>query len=108
MARLFWLVVMLAGAGAVAAGTSWAAAYVSVGRLLGAPPPEMGTQRTAFLWQGMPQEPGNPRAWRFAFAPTRIPGAPRVQIYVSPTGRVIRTDPPDLAARVKAFHNTGY
>jgi hypothetical protein len=108
MARLFWLVVMLAVAGAGLGGASWAAAYTAVGKLLGAPPPEMGTQRTAFLWRGMPQQPGHPRAWQFAYGPTRIPGAPRVQIYVSPTGQLIRTDPPDLASRIKAFHNTGY
>jgi hypothetical protein len=108
MARLFWLLVMLAIAGAVVGGISWAAAYTAVGTLLGAPPPVMGSQKVTFLWKGMPRQPGNPRAWQFAFGPTRIPGAPRVQIYVSPTGQVIRTEPADLEARIKAFHNTGY
>jgi hypothetical protein len=105
MARFFWLLVMLAIGGSIAAGVSWAAAYTTVGTLLGAPPPRMGTQTTAFLWRGMPRVPGHPRAWRFAFGPTAIPGAQRVQIYVGPTGRLIRTDPPDLAARLRAFRS---
>ena len=108
MARLFWLLVMLAIGAAVAAGGSWAAAYTTVGNRLGALPPQMGTQTTTFLWRGMPEVAGHPRAWRFAYGPTLIPGTPRVQIYVGVKGRLIRTDPPDLAARLKAFHNKGY
>jgi hypothetical protein len=41
--------------------------------------------------------------WRFAFGPTVIPGAPTVRIYVSPFGRVVATDPADLAERLKAL-----
>jgi hypothetical protein len=108
MGRLFWLVIMLGIAGAVVGLVSWIAAYSTVGRLLGAPPPQMGKQKTRFLWQGMPRETGNPRAWQFSFGPTAIPGAPRVVIYVSPTGDLIRTDPADLAGRVKALHDRGY
>jgi hypothetical protein len=108
MARLFWMIVMLGFIGAVAAGISWIGAYVAIGKLLGSPPPEMGSQKTTFLWQGMPHFRGHPRAWRFAFGPTRIPGAERVQIYVDPAGHIIMTDPPDLEARLEAFRRTGY
>ncbi|HYT71099.1 MAG TPA: hypothetical protein VEK78_06920 [Gemmatimonadales bacterium] len=104
MARLFWLTVMAAFAAALLAGASWAGAYAAVGTLLGSPPPEMGTQSTTFLWRGMPQRPGHPRVWRFAFGPTRIPGAPTVRIYVSPLGRVVQIEPADLEARVKLLH----
>ena len=104
MARLFWLTVMAAFVAALLAGASWALALAAVGTLLGAPPPEMGTQSTTFLWQGMPQLPGHPRVWRFAFGPTRIPGAPTVRIYVTPLGQVVSTEPADLEARVKALH----
>jgi hypothetical protein len=55
MARLFWLVVMLAFVGLLAMGASWAAAYTSVGTLLGAPPPRMGTQTTTVLWRDQPK-----------------------------------------------------
>ena len=103
MARLFWWTIMAAFAAALLAGASWAAAFYAVGDLLGSPPPAMGTQTTTFLWSGMPQLPGNPRVWRFAFGPTQIPGAPTVRIYVTPLGRVVETEPANLAALLKAF-----
>ena len=101
MARLFWLTVMAALGVALLVGASWVAAYTAVGNLLGSPPPEMGRQSTALLWQGAPELPGHPRVWRFAFAPTRIPRAPSVRVYVTPLGHLIETEPPDLAARIK-------
>jgi hypothetical protein len=104
MARFFWYTLGLAAIAAVVAGASWAIAYNTVNDVLGAPPPMMGKQRTTFLWEGMPRVAGHPRAWRFAFGPTRIPGAPNVTIYVSPTGRLLQTEPKDLANRVKAMH----
>ena len=108
MGRLFRLTLMLAFVGALVVGASWALAYNSVGTLLGSPPPQMGSQTTTFLWDGLPQVEGHPRVWSFAFSPTRIPGARNVRIYVAPLGRVVLTEPADLAARTKAFHNTGY
>jgi hypothetical protein len=104
MARLFWLTLMAGFAAGLLAGASWLGAYAAVGTLLGAPPPEMGTQTTTFLWHGMPQAPGHPRVWRFAFGPTRIPGAPTVRIYVTPLGRVVAIEPADLEARIKTLH----
>jgi hypothetical protein len=68
----------------------------------------MGNRSTTFLWHGMSQLRGHPRAWRFAFGPTLIPGAQNVRIYVAPTGRILLTEPFDLAARLRGFHNTGY
>ena len=108
MARLFWVAVMLGIAGAVAVGISWIAAYATVAKLLGSPPPRMGAQDVRLHWRGLPNQTGHPRAWEFAFGPTAIPGAPRVVIYVGPTGNLIRTVPADLAARVSALHNRGY
>jgi hypothetical protein len=102
MARLIWLLFMLAIVAALVLGASWAIAYNTVGTLLGAPPPQMGSQKTAFLWQSRPP------AWRFAFGPTLIPGAPRVSIFVSPTGKIIRTEPADLASKLQAFRRTPY
>jgi hypothetical protein len=108
MARLFWLILVLAFVAALLAGASWAVAYNTVGTILGAPPPKMGTQTTRLLWNGMPPQEKHPLLWRFAFGPTVIPGATRVAIYVGPTGQVIRTEPADLDARLLAFHRTGY
>src|SRR5881398_1440683 len=106
MARLFWLMVMAAIGAALVLGASWAAAYTAVANVLGAPPPQMGTQSTALLWQGAPELPGHPRVWRFAFGPTRIPGAPTVRIYVT-LGHLVKTEPADLAERVKLMER-GY
>lgn len=108
MARLFWIVVIAGFLGAVALGISWIGAYTAVGKLLGAPPPEMGKQTTTLLWKGMPHYRGHPRAWLFAFGPTRIPGAEKVQIFVSPTGEIITTEPADLDKRLEAFRRPGY
>jgi hypothetical protein len=108
MARLFWLVLILAFVGLLATGASWAAAYTSVGTLLGAPPPRMGTQYTSFLWRDLPKFREHPAAWRFAWTPTAIPGATTVRIYVGPWGHIVSTEPADLADRLVAFHRTGY
>jgi hypothetical protein len=56
----------------------------------------------------VPNRRDHAKAWRFAFGPTRIPGAPDVTIYISPTGKVLQAYPADLPDRIKAFHNTGY
>ena len=108
MARLIWWTMILAVAAALLIGASWAAAYTSVGQLLGAPPPQMGNQTTTFLWKGMSRVRGHPKAWQFVFGPTLIPGAPTVRIYVAPTGRILQTEPADLASLLHSFHNTGY
>lgn len=108
MARLIWWTLILAVLGALLVGASWAAAFATVGDLLGAPPPQMGRQVTQLLWKGAPQLRGHPRAWLFAFGPTLIPGAPNVRIYVAPTGRILLTEPADLPSRLRGFHNTGY
>ena len=108
MARLIRLLFGLALVAAVLAAASWSVALHRVNVLLGDPPPQLGKHETTFLWDGMPQLQGQPRAWRFAFGPTAIQGAPYVRIYVSPLGKVVLTEPADLAARVKVFHSTGY
>ncbi len=104
MARLMWYLLCLALVVALVVGASWALAYNTVAGLLGSPPPEMGTQTTTFLWDGVTTQRGHPRAWRFVFVGTHIPGAPTVQIYVSPIGRLIQATPPDLPTLVRKLH----
>jgi hypothetical protein len=104
MARLIWMVLMAALVAALLYGASWVAAYAKVADLLGSPPPEMGTQKTTFLWHGVPQLRGHPRGWRFAYGPTHIPGAPSVTIYIGLAGKVLLTEPGDLESRVKLLH----
>lgn len=108
MARLFWLLLIAAFVTLLVTGTSWAVAYNSVGTLLGAPPPQMGTQETSIQWQGLARLREDPPVWRFAFAPTMIPGASVVRIYVNPWGRIVRTEPADLEAKLRAFRRSPY
>lgn len=108
MARLFWLLLIAAFVAALISGASWAIAYNKVGELLGAPPPQMGTQSTSIRWYGLAHLREHPPVWRFAFAPTVIPGASAVRIYVDPLGRIVATEPADLEARLKAFRRTPY
>ena len=108
MAALIKLLLLLALIGLFVLGASWGFAYSAVGDVLGNPPPEMGTQHTSLLWRGSGAIRGHPRAWRFTYGPTHIPGAPLVRIYVSLTGRVLLTEPADLPARVADLHMKGY
>ena len=106
MARLFWLALIAGFVGLLLTGVSWAAAYTSVGTLLGAPPPKMGTQSTSIEWHGFSDLREHPPLWHFAFAPTVIPGAPNVSIFVDPLGHIVATEPSDLEARLTAFRRT--
>src|SRR5690349_20247024 len=108
MTRVFWYGLLLAAVLAAVAGVSCAIAYTTVNDILGDPPPAMVTTKITFLWEGMPRMPEHSRAWRFAFGPTRIPGAPTVRMYVSPIGHLLQTEPGDWAARVKAMHGKGF
>ena len=108
MTRLFWYAVMLALLLGAAAGVSWIIAYNTVNGVLGSPPPQMGNQTTTFLWDGMPRDPARTRAWRFAFGPTLVPGAPKVTIFVSPVGKLLRIEPADLPARLKVMQSKGF
>ncbi len=103
MGRLFRLTLYAGLVALLLLGASWAVAYFRVGSMLGAPPPKMGTQKTVLALGGAKQIKGHPPAWIFSFGPTVIPGAERAVIYVSLYGKVLRTDPPDLAKRVDQF-----
>ena len=103
MGRLFRLSIYVGLLLLLGLVASWAVAYYAVGSMLGAPPPKMGAQKTVLALGGAKQLKGHPPAWIFSFGPTVIPGAERAVIYVNLFGKVIRTDPPDLAKRVQAF-----
>lgn len=108
MIRLLWYLVIAAFIGALLVGASYAAAYSAVGTMLGSPPPKMGERSAELLWKGDPELPGHPRVWRFTFGPTMIPGAKSVRMWVTPTGKMLQTEPANLPARLAAFHDRGY
>lgn len=107
MARLLWYLLIAAFIGALVTGASYAAAFSTVGTVLGAPPPKMGKRTVDLFWKGAPDVPGHPRAWRFTFGPTLIPGARSVRIWVAPTGRLLQVEPLDLRGRIAGFHDRG-
>jgi hypothetical protein len=95
---------MVAAVVAMGVGASWFAATRAVSGVLGEPPPKMGNQTTAFLWDGAPKIAGHPWAWRFVYNHTLVPGAPNVRIYVTPFGRLLSAEPADLQSRLKGMH----
>jgi hypothetical protein len=109
VARLFWLIVALGFVGLLFTGASWAAAFSTVGTYLGAPPPQMGSQKTSIQWPDLNElKTRHPPLWRFAFGPTVVPGAPYVRIYVDPLGHIVSTEPSDLDQRLAAFRRPMY
>lgn len=106
--RLFFRAVMVAAAVGLLVPISWAIASNTVAGVLGSPPPEMGDQQTTFLWDGAAQVKGRPKAWRFTYVRTHIPATPTVRFYVSPLGKLLRTEPPDLVLRIKVWHQKGF
>jgi len=104
LTKLFIRLCMAAAVAAFAVGASWLAATRAVSKVLGEPPPKMGSQTTTFLWRGPPNIAGRPWAWRFVYSHTVVPGAPNVRIYVTPFGRLLSAEPADLQARLKGMH----
>ena len=102
MKRLIKLIFVLALVGASLAGMSYAGAGIKAGTFLGSKAP-VGDREIKFYYKGVQELPGRPKAWLVTYRSSQLPGAPFVQIIVSPTGRVIATRPADLDRRVEAW-----
>ncbi len=102
MKRLIKLILVLAVIGAALASMSYAGAGIKAASFVGSKAP-LGNRQIKFNYEGVRDLPGRPKAWVVTYRSSRLPGAPLVQIFVSPTGRVIATRPPDLARRVEAW-----
>lgn len=100
--KLLLIVAFLAGC---FAAYSYLGARFAAGRLLGSNPPLTG-RTMQFDFQGVPDLPGNPRAWVFSYSQSTLPGVRRAQIFISYNGRVIATRPRDLQARLEAWEKT--
>jgi len=87
--------------GAFAYGLSYVGARTTVGKLLG-PKPSVGNRTIRFLWDGAETLPGKPRVWQFTFSRVAVLNGSRAIVYVSPTGKVLRTVPGDLETRLAA------
>ena len=96
-----WLIV-LAMVGAALTAASYAGARFTAGRLLGPEPPLSG-RTVQFVYKGVEQLPGKPRAWVFTYTQSSLPGVRSARIYVSPTGKLIAIRPRDLDRRLDAW-----
>lgn len=99
-----WLLLLVAAAAAFVV-YSYLGARFTAGRVVGSNPP-FSDRTIAFAFEGVPELPGRPRAWVIAYRRSRLPGVRQVQIYVSPTGRLIDTRPRDLDIRLDAWERS--
>ncbi len=105
MKRLIKLIFVLAAIGAALAGMSYAGAGIRAGTVLGSKAP-VGNREIKFYDKGVRGVPGTPKAWVVTYRSSQLPGAPTVQIVVSPMGKVLATRPPDLGRRVEEWEKS--
>ena len=98
MRGIFLLLVIVAAL----AGASFAGARFTAGKVVGPNPPGLGPPTTHFAFQGISALPAKPRGWVVAYPNARRFGRGGAEIYVSPTGGLLGTRPPDLARRLEA------
>ena len=105
MGRLIKLLLLATLAALGFAGYSYLSSRFTVGQILGPNPPLSG-RTIAFPYRGVPELPGNPRAWVFTYHRSELPGVHQAQMLLSPTGQIIATRPRDLKARLLAWEKT--
>ena len=102
MRRLIKWIIVLAMIGGLAYGASYVGARAAAGKLLGPEPPLTG-RSVAFAFKGVQDMTDTPRLWVFTYTRSQLPGVSRAVIYVSPTGKIVRTEPANLEALVDAW-----
>lgn len=105
MGRFVRVLLILVAAAAAFTLYSYAGARFTAGRVVGSNPP-FSDRTITFAFDGVPELPGRPRAWVIDYRRSRLPGVRRAQIFVSPTGRLIGTRPPDLDVRLDAWERS--
>ncbi len=81
---------------AILAAGSFAGARFGAGKMLGSQRP-FGGQTVEFAFKGAGDLAGNPRVWVFTYSTSRLPRVRQAKIYVTLTGRVVATQPSNLA-----------
>lgn len=102
MAKLFKVVAVLALVAGLLTAASYLGARARAGGLLGSNPP-VGNRSIDFAFSGVASVRGNPRAWVFTYRSSQLPGVSGIRIYISPTGKLLGTEPPDLERRLEAY-----
>ncbi len=91
---------MLAG---VLVAVSYVGARARAAVFLGSPLPDLGPRVIVFNFDGVAEFTGKPKAWTVTYGPGQLSRTPQIQIFVSPTGRLIGTLPRDLQTRISAY-----
>ena len=106
MGKLFKLVVVAGFAACLLYAGSYAGARATVGKFMGTPLPDMGVRTIELNLKGVPELPGQPRAWEFNFSRASVNGNRPAKVYVSLDGKIITTVPKDLGQRLDSWrHN---
>jgi hypothetical protein len=105
VSKIFKWLLVLAFVSSLLAGGSYAAARVTVGKFVGSKPPLSG-RTTTFSFGGVQKLRGNPRVWVVTYSRSELPGVPRATFYVTPTGKLIAVDPPDLDVRLETWYKS--
>lgn len=98
-----WLVVLVL-VGGLLYGASYAGARFRVGEILGPQPPDMGLREIRLGYDSVPDMSGKRLVWTFSWSPTPWTGRRPVQIWVSPTGNVLRIWPPNLESLIDRYY----
>ena len=84
---------------------SYAGARFQAGKVLGNKPP-LGGRTVEFAFKGAEDLRGNPRVWIVTYTTSRLPGVRQAKIYVTPTGKVVATSPPNLDDLLDAWERS--
>jgi hypothetical protein len=105
MFRLVKLLLVLGLVFGLAYGASFAGSISTAGKVVGPSPQFMGERDSKFMFKGVEELDGNPRAWVHKYGPTELPGVRNATIYVNWDGKLIRTSPRNLAERVQLYRD---
>jgi len=86
-------------------GASWVGARATAGQFLGLNPP-VSDRSIVFAFDGVPNLQGNPRAWVISYASSTLPGVGKAELFVSPTGILVGTNPADLDLRLARWEES--
>ena len=105
MRRFFNWLLLAALIGGGFAAYSYLGARFTAGKLVG-PDSPFADRAIKFHFDGVPELPGQPRAWAITYTGSTLPGVRSAQVYISPTGTLLATRPRDLDVRLEAWDKT--
>src|SRR4051812_1859212 len=83
-------------------GASYEGARFTAGRVVGPDHPGLGPAGVRFAFDGISSLKAHPRGWIVSYPAAGNPALGGAEVYVSPTGELLGTQPDDLARRMEA------